>query len=256
MGFSLVEMLIITLLSGLVIAYVSLILSKFFIGEKRGFDSLSLLQEEGKFLSYLKHDLRTIIIGGDDNIPPPAIQFDGARANTCIFSFFKVDTADEFGRPVWVSVQYELEKGSQAQFTMYRTAGTKGIRMRMLQNMITRFSVQLFDQNNPNPLPEARFNEAKKIKIFLGTLGGQRLQVTANFYSPFLPSANSSIPAPPWLSNYHYQVFDPKTGSYVYSTTGKILEYDGTPITSKEDLIKGAEGIGLTGETNKIWGHK
>lgn len=254
-GFSLVEMMIVTAISSLLIIYVVLILSRYFSGEKKGYDSLSILQEEGKFLSYLKHDLRTIIFGGDDHIPPPQLIADSADKTVSGFSFYKVDTADEFGRPVWVNVVYELEEGSQGLYSMYRTVGTKAKQTKMLRNMIRSFSIQLFGQDDSNPLPEAKFQEARKIRIVLGTSGGQLLQVKTDFYSPFLPTTHMTSPASAWLSNFHYQPFDSKTGSYLYSASGKFLEYSGVPIDIKEDLIKNAEGIGLTGETNGIWGH-
>jgi len=255
-GFSLVEILIVTGLSVLVIMYVSLILSRYFSGEKKGFESLSLLQEEGRFLSFLKHDLRTIIIAGDDQIPAPELLIDDKGKTTTGFGFSKVDTADEFGRPVWVHVSYELEEGSQGRFTMYRTVGTKAARTRMLPNMISSFSVQLFGQNDSMPLPIGKFQNARKIRIALVNSGGELLQMNTDFYSPFLPEAHPKVPAAAWLSNFHYQPFDSKTGNYLYSTSGKILEYNGTPIDNKAEIIKNAEGIGLTGETNKIWGHR
>lgn len=253
-GFSLVEFIIVTSLSVFIIICVVLILSRYFSGEKKGFDNLSIMQEEGKFLSYFKHDLRTVIIGGDDCIPAPQLITDKS-GNTTGFSFHKVDTADEFGRPVWVNVVYELKEESHGFFSMYRTVGVKGNRMKMLYNMIGSFSVQLFDQNDPNPLSETKFNEARKIRISLATLGGQLLQVKTDFYSPFLPTTHAGSPASAWLSNFRYQPFDSKTGSYLYSASGKFLEYSGVPINNKEDLIKNAEGIGLVGETNRIWGH-
>lgn len=255
-GFSLVEILIVTALSAMMIMCVSLILSRYFSGEKKGFDNLSLLQEEGRFLSFLKHDLRTIIIGGDDHIPAPEILTDGTGKTTTGFGFSKVDTADEFGRPVWVHVSYELEEGSQGLFSMCRTVGTKAARTRMLPNMISSFTVQLLGQDDSTPLSVEQFQEAKKIRISLVTSGGELLRINADFYSPFLPETHPKAPAAAWLSNFHYQPFDSKTGAYLYSASGKILEYNGTPIDSKENIIKDAEGIGLTGETNKIWGHR
>jgi hypothetical protein len=253
-GFSLVELMIVTTLSIFLITYVVLILSRYFSGVTKGFTSLSIMQEEGKLLSYLKHDLRTIIIGGDDNIPPPQLITD-KYGNITGFSFHKVNTADEFGRPVWVNVVYELEKGSKNLFSISRTIGTNAKQIRMLRNMISNFSVQFFNQNETEPLIESNLNDAKKIRISLSTPGGELMQIRTDFYSPFLPTANASSSASSWLSNFHYQSFDSDSGKYKYTSSEKLLEYNGTPIDSKESLIKNAEGIGLSGETNKIWGH-
>ena len=104
-GTTLVEILVVVAIGALLLALLQRGLSHLFAGTRRGYETLSVMQEEGRFLSYLKHDLRTLVMGAIPDIPPPELVED--VAGTARLVFYKVEEADEFGRPLPVRVEYE-----------------------------------------------------------------------------------------------------------------------------------------------------
>jgi len=237
-GTTMVEALMVCLLIGLVLGTLMTILSRVFEGTKKGYDTLSVLQEEAKLVAHLKHDLRTMIV--PDGLPPPEVNTDAAGVTG--FAFHKVESCDRYGRPLPVRITYQREGGQRqvkhldgtmrTVYSFTRTDGTE--RKIFMENMVSSLSLRLLDVAGA---PIATPAGARKALLAIDTPVSELLQVSVSIYSPYLLSDASSTEAV-WLNNYRTRAYSPGAG---------ITTYNGVVIPAADLTILG-EAIALTRE--------
>ncbi len=235
---TLVEMLIVVLLVAVVLGALLMVMSRVFAGTRKGYDTLSVLQEEARFVTFLKHDLRTMII--PDGLPPPVVTDDAAGLTE--FSFHKVDLCDQYGKPIPVRITYRREGGTRqvrhldgtlkTVYTFLRTDGTTS--RTFMEDMVSSLSLRLLDAGGQ---PAAAPAAARKARLAIGTCASELLQVTVSIYSPYLAPPASS-PEAVWLPNHRMRGYAPGAG---------ITTYGGVAIPAADLDILGA-AIALTRE--------
>lgn len=246
-GTTLVEILFVGAILLVLLALLIRIVTSAYWGTKRGVETLSVLQEEARLLSWLKHDLRTIIHGTDAAIPRPVLTR-SAQGDTT-FIFHTVESVDALGRPITVKVTYAstgeavqpVKAGGPTRlFSVERRAGDEHSPPRtFLRRLATEFTIELLDAHQ-QPLAPDRFDLVRKIRVGIRTQASERLQVTVSIYSPYIVAYQGDSPPGIWLNNYEVRSFSP---------SGLVLTYDDVPLEPDEyDLIPGAQAIALDRE--------
>ncbi|NLI76128.1 MAG: prepilin-type N-terminal cleavage/methylation domain-containing protein [Candidatus Riflebacteria bacterium] len=247
-GVTLVEMLVVIFVFSLLLAAVYRIFFNALWGTRRGFDSLSVLQEESQFLAVLKHDLRTLIMGTNAGIPPPTLDTDSAGNSTA--GFFMVQAIDTTGRPVVTPVQYRcLPAGKRAfagkapvdVFTLERRAGSgadQKVRL-FMRGLVVAFQLDWLDAAQ-NILPPNDPTRVHKVRVTLKTQAGEILQVMVSLYSPYLVGVASDVPQAAWLNNYMIVPFQPGR---------RVVTFDLVTLEPEEyETLPGARGLAIFGE--------
>ncbi|MBF0547971.1 MAG: hypothetical protein HQM08_26275 [Candidatus Riflebacteria bacterium] len=213
-------------------------------GVQKGTELLATLQEESIFLAYLKHDLRTLIMGSDPGIPVPVVENDivGTRRLT----FYKVSNVDSTGRPLSVKVEYlRMESGKTEtladgrQVPLYSITRQVGLDNShpFMNQIVASFAIEFLDKAD-QLLGSADFLRASKTRLTLRTSGAELLNVIASIYSPYLANTIASTPEDCWLPNYKIREFIPGVT--------RIITYQGIEIEpSKIEIIPGATGVVL-----------
>ncbi|MGM0599404.1 MAG: PulJ/GspJ family protein [Candidatus Rifleibacteriota bacterium] len=227
-GYTMVEILVVTLISAIAMATVLTLLSRTFSGAKKGNKTLLAIQEKSFLLAYLKHDLRTLIHG--NSIPTPMITNDSE--GTALFSFFKVQTADEYGRPIPVQITYNridagtIEKPDGTMVPAYGIQRTDGTTTKtFMKGQLTEFSLELLDKaaQPVNSSPE----KCRKITVNLATIESELLETTVSVYSPYLNTAIDHHKNA-WLNNFRMTSYSPGAA---------VSTYNGATIPSSELVI-------------------
>ncbi|MBF0407957.1 MAG: type II secretion system protein [Candidatus Riflebacteria bacterium] len=216
-GFTMMEIIVVCLIIGVIIGTLMQILSKAFLGTKKGYDTLSILQEETKLVSFLKYDLRTMTI--PDGFPPPDVVNDSAGNYS--FSFDKVHLCDRYGMPAPVRITYQREGGTRQ--VKHRDGTMKPVysivrindseRRIFMKDMISSLSIKLLDMSGnrcTNP------KDVRKVQLGLETSSSDLLQVMVSIYSPYL-TINASSSDAVWLMNYRTRAYTPGAGITAYN---------------------------------------
>ncbi|MFZ2961000.1 MAG: type II secretion system protein [Candidatus Ozemobacteraceae bacterium] len=217
-GFTIAEMLVVTLVIGLVIATLMKILTGTFAGAKKGFDTLTLLQENSKLIAALKQDLRTLIIGGPDNIPSPIgnPMDPGITGNTNTLEFFKVWNIDESGRPLVVKITYTRDGSPSGKpFGITRSTGIgpgSEPPKKFVPDLLTKFQISLLDNQGVAISNSAQSNQVKKFRLSLTSHGTDLLSTAVSIYSPYVPASGTSSIYDLWVRNYTCVDFQPGAG--------------------------------------------
>ncbi|MBF0543755.1 MAG: hypothetical protein HQM08_04945 [Candidatus Riflebacteria bacterium] len=237
-GSTLIEILVVTLLFSIILGTLTFLLFRTFKGTKKGVDTLTILQEQSKLMSYVKHDLRTLIIG---DYPPPEVVND--TMGTVSFSFYKVLTVDVNGLPIPVKIVYSRENTGKTQqkkdgstspsFSILRNDGQNT--ERFMSDIIASFSIELLDRRNylinVNPVV------TRKIRLSIETFSSDLFSTNLSLYSPFVSSVASGSEKA-WLNNYRCRSYSPGAA---------VVTYSGVSIPSNELISIGA-GIALSRE--------
>ncbi|NLI75557.1 MAG: hypothetical protein GX442_03840 [Candidatus Riflebacteria bacterium] len=218
-----IEVIIVALIAAVILGTLMLLLSRTFFGSRKGFDTLSILQEESKLVAYLKHDFRTFIMGG--GIPGPVVTDDAA--GTTGFEFFKVETADVFGRPIPVKIRYSREgSGKTARAldgtlkTVYSLRRSDGTTTKtFMPDMVCLFRLGLLDRAGADSA--ATPLQTRKVRIEIESFASELLRTTANIYSPYVNKLASG-PETAWLNNFQQQTYAPGMGIETYD--GVVLD--------------------------------
>ena len=233
-GVTITEILVVALVIGLVIATLMKILTGTFAGAKKGFDTLTLLQENSKLIAALKQDLRTLIIGGPDNIlAPVGTPMDpGLTGNTETLEFYKVWNIDESGRPITVKITYKRDVVDPGKpFGITRTTGSgSGSEppKKFVPELLTRFHINLLNNQGTVISNAAQNDQVKKIRLTLISHGTELLSTTVSIYSPYIQASGSASVHDLWVRNYTCVNFQP--GAAVRVCDGGIIQ--GTPMTA------------------------
>ena len=248
-GTTMVEILIVALIASLIMLVVQRSLMHLLSHSARGQENLSVLQEEGRFMAFLKHDLRTLIMGGSTEIPAPVVE-SGADGTTALI-FYKVEDADEYGRPLPVRVEYRrhlhTKKYQSAagqlyqSYTIIRKAGEESAyaQRHFMTGLVATFGVTLLDSREA-VLPPSESIKARKIHVELGSFGSPLLKVTATIYSPYISALGATSTANLWLPNYKVKTYPLKPGLQTYG--GQTLQ------AADMKIIPGANAIVLSEE--------
>lgn len=237
-GMTMIETVVVCLLVAIIIGTLMQIMTRVFAGTRKGYDTLSMLQEETRMVTFLKHDLRTMIIS--DTLPPPELLVDAAGLNS--FAFHKVEVCDQYGMPVPVRIIYQREGGTRQTrhldgsmrpvHSFVRTDGTD--RKVFMKDMISSLSITLLDSSGK---PCVNTATARKAHLVIETSGSELLQFMVSIYSPYLVSNASSTDAV-WLNNFRTRSYSPGAG---------ITTYNGVVIPAADLTIMGG-AIGLSRE--------
>ncbi len=236
---TMIETLVVVMIASIVLGGLMMLFSRSFFGSRKGVDTLSVLQEQSKLVAWLKHDLRTMIMG--NSIAGPLITDDST--GTAKFEFYKVETADSFGRPIPVKITYRRTGGSttaktlagveKAAYTVERTDGTS---TKIFMNaMISDFHLSLLDRAGNSALAQPL--TTRKVRVELEGFSSDLLRTTISIYSPYI-SREASQAAATWMPNFHQQSYAPGTG---------IVTYNGALIDSS-DLTRIGPAVSLNRE--------
>lgn len=240
---TLVELMLVAFLAVIILTIVWRVFSQMLRGSRQGFDTLTVLQEESVFLCWLKHDLRSLIVGTAQEIPGPVLA--DTATGTASIGFYSVRTADDAGRPLPVFVSYSLEASPRRRrlpdgreaplYSVRRLAGSTSTH-RFMDHLVGSLRLTLLDRA-AQPLPPARGREVRKVRVELETQGSELLAVTLSIYSPYLAGELASAPAEVWYPNY----FVSPARQRVSSET-----FDEFPLETEDfEIIPGARGLAL-----------
>lgn len=211
-AFTMVEMLIVTLVTAVIIAVIMKLLSGAFAGAAKGYDNLSILQEKSRLIAVLKRDLRTLIFAGTDNIPLPAIAYN-ANAQTSRFEFHKVHGIDENGRPLVEKITYQTfpeNTPAGKAFGILRKCQVGAVLQRnYLQSMLTSFRMDLLDSTGSPIGNAADARNIKKVRLVMESKGSELLATTVSVYSPYIPASGTAGAGDLWCPNYMFAEYAP-----------------------------------------------
>ncbi|MBF0498920.1 MAG: type II secretion system protein [Candidatus Riflebacteria bacterium] len=227
-AFTMVEILVVVLIAGMLIATLMRILSTTFSESKKGFDTLTMVQENAKLIASLKQDMRTLIMAGPDDIPPPDLSpfVLAQNDNTDSFEFFRVWNIHESGRPLAVKISYQRDNTPAGMpFGISRTTGSGGGAeppKQFVSKMLTRFRVELLNNTGGVINSQSNRKDVKKVRLTLESKGSELLATTISIYSPYILPFGSLSPNELWVHNYLCADFQP--GAAVRICEGGIIQ--------------------------------
>ncbi|OGK05827.1 MAG: hypothetical protein A2W80_00665 [Candidatus Riflebacteria bacterium GWC2_50_8] len=244
-AFTMIEMLIVTLVTAIVMAVILKLLSGAFTGAAKGYDNLSILQEKSRLIAVLKQDLRTLIFAGADNIPLPAIAYDG-NAQTSQFEFHKVCGIDENGRPLVEKITYQTfpeNTSAGSAFGISRKCEVGDVLQRnYLQKMLTSFRMDLLDSTGAPIGNAADAKNLKKVRLVMESKGSELLATTVSVYSPYIPASGTASAGDLWCPNYMFAEYAP--GAPIKLFQGGMIQVSGNTALGTPLSLAGATTLG------------
>lgn len=245
-GFTLIEVVIGSFLISILLLILIRITRVMFSGTQKGSESLNTLQAQSIFLTYLKHDLRTLIFSNTAGIPAPEIKND--MRGTLSFTFFKVESVDTLGRPLPVKVEYQkVDDGNTYQhqngaqipvFGISRKVGASANAKIFVKDLIATFSMDFLDRQN-NILNDTTMKDLQKARLTLNSGVNELFEVVVSVYSPYLEKSERGPPTT-WHSNYSIKPFSPMA---------VLRTYEGVELEPEDyEIISGTKGIALLDE--------
>jgi len=244
-AFTMIEMMIVTLVTAIVMAVVLKLLSGAFTGAARGYDNLSILQEKSRLIAVLKQDLRTLIFAGADNIPVPSISYD-ASGHTAKLEFNKVYGIDVNGRPLVEKITYQKQPADApagSLFGVMRTCEVGPVLQRnYLQGMLASFRIDLLDATGAPINNAANSASLKKVRLVMESKGSELLATTVSVYSPYVPASGTVSPGDLWCPNYMFAEYAP--GAPIKLFQGGMIQLTGNTALGVPLSMAGATALG------------
>jgi len=221
-GFTVVELLVAAFIIALLIGSITMALSHVFSSARKGNDTLTLFQNTSIFLTWLRFDLRTMVID-----PPPDVIDNGS--NTQSFSFNRVVSIATLNNNSYIPVQKRItyrirDKGIKKQnqsgvllsvFSIERIVENEDpdILKTFMPEGLTDFKVVILD-NMAQPTMNTPEN-TRKVSIKLATNQGSEIfETTLSIYSPFIRQSEkdqaflSTAKLNPWRPGATVTTFD------------------------------------------------
>lgn len=214
-AFTLLELLIVLLLLGLVLAIIFRLMTSAFSGATKGYANLSILQEKSSFIAALKQDMRTIIIGGVDNIPAPVLVNSSSdqTGRTSNIEFRKVYGIDNFGRPLIEKITYRLSPETPLPDKSYGITRncefSQPRKKTFLTSMLTHLRIDLLDPLGAPIIDAGKYKNMKKVRLVMTSEGSELLATTLSVYSPYIPATSTASLGDLWCPNYMFAEYPP-----------------------------------------------
>jgi len=244
-AFTMIEILIVAMVTAIVMAVILKLLSGAFTSTAKGYDNLSVLQEKSRLVAVLKQDLRTLIFAGADNIPLPVVFYD-ANAQTSQFEFHKVYGIDENGRPLVEKIIYQsfpanIQSGKTFGITRRCEVG-KALQQNYLHNMLTGFRIDMLDSTGTPICSTADTKNLKKVRLVMESKGSELLATTVSVYSPYVSASDTASAGDLWCPNYMFAEYTP--GAAIKLFQGGTIQISGNTALGTPLSLAGATTLG------------
>jgi len=240
-----IEMMIVTLVTAVVLTVILKLLSGAFAGAAKGYDNLSILQEKSRLIAVLKQDLRTLIFAGVDNVAVPSVNYD-SNGQTSGLEFQKVYGIDENGRPLIEKITYQQFPPSPAigsTFGIIRKCEVgQTLERKYLQGMLTSFRVDLLNATGVPIGSPTDYKELKKVRLTMESKGSELLATTLSVYSPYIPASGTASAGDLWCPNYMFAEYTP--GAPIKLFQGGMIQLSGNTALGTPLSLAGATTLG------------
>ena len=243
-GFTMVEIIVVALITGIIMAVILKLLSGAFTGAAKGYDNLSVLQEKSRLIAVIKQDLRTLIFAGVDNIAVPTVTYN-SNAQTSEFKFQKVYGIDENGRPLVEKITYQQSPANPPAGSFFgiirKCEVGQTLQRTYLKSLLLGFRIDLLDATGTPINNAADSKKMKKVRLVMESKGSELLATTLSVYSPYIPASGTANAGDLWCPNYMFAEYIP--GVPIKLFQGGMMQISGNTALGTPLSLTGATSL-------------